>query len=339
VNLRLVLVAVFAGIMAGGTGMHAPGTAPSTLPRAGEETGIDSVLLLTHLAALAHDSMQGREAGTAGGARARRYLLDALARAGASPLPSGYEAPFPLPGGGTAVNLVAYVAGAGGRIPPFGGDSSADGAAPAGEAHPVIVLTAHYDHEGVSDGEIYNGADDNASGVATVLEIARVLRASPTRHPVLVALFDAEESGLLGARAFVASPPIQLASVALNINLDMVSRADGVLWAAGASHTPGLRTPLLAAAVEAPVELRLGHDRPGAPEGADWTSQSDHGAFHDRGIPFVYFGVDDHPDYHRPTDDVERVDPADFVASARTILLALRTLDASLPLPDPRAPR
>ena len=278
-------------------------------------TGIDSVLLLQHLSALAHDSMQGREVATEGAERARRYLLAALSDAGVEPMGSSYEVDFRLPDGRTGVNLVGRVAGS-------------DGIAP-----PVIVLTAHYDHEGIIDGDVYNGADDNASGVATVLEIARALGEQPTRHPVVVALFDAEETGLLGARAFVASPPLPLSDMALNVNLDMVSRANGLLWAAGAFHTPALRQPLEAAASTAPLELRLGHDSPGAPEGADWTSQSDQGAFHARGIPFVYFGVDDHPDYHRPTDDVERIDPGDFVNSARTILSALRALDATLPLP------
>ena len=275
---------------------------------------IDSVRLLGHLSVLAHDSMQGRGYGTEGASRARAYLIGALAESGVAPFPETYASPFTPPDGREAVNLVGRVAG-------------------TDETLPVIVLSAHYDHEGVVDGEIYNGADDNASGVATVLEIARVLGQAPLRHPVIVTLLDAEESGLLGARAFIAEPPLPLEEIALNVNLDMVSRANGVLWAAGAHHRPALRAPLEAAASGAPLDLRLGHDRPGAPEGADWTSQSDHAAFHERGIPFVYFGVDDHPDYHRPTDDVERIDPADFLSSARTILIALRALDAALPLP------
>lgn len=313
----LTAVVLLRGPTAPPPGVDAP-TMAAEAPRA-VEPHIDSVRLLRHLSVLAHDSMQGRAVATEGGARARRYLLEALAEIGAEPFEGGYEASFRLPDGRTGVNLVARVPGTGGT--PDDGDL------------PTIVLSAHYDHEGLVGGEIYNGADDNASGVATVLEIARVLRREPTRHPVVVALFDAEENGLLGARAFVTSPPVPLARIALNVNLDMVARAHGVLWAAGAHHHPALRTPLEAAAASAPLELRLGHDRPGAPEGADWTTQSDHGAFHDRGVPFVYFGVDDHPDYHRPTDDVERVDPADFMASARTILMALRALDGALPLP------
>ena len=203
----------------------------------------------------------------------------------------------------------------------------------------TIVLTAHYDHVGIREGEIYNGADDNASGTAAALEIARIVAAEPLESTLIVALLDAEEAGLQGARALVASPPIPLDVRALNVNLDMVSRSGGVLWAAGAHHTPGLRPVLERVAERAPLTLRLGHDRPDAPEGDDWSGASDHGPFHDAGIPFVYFGVEDHPDYHRPTDDFDRVDPSDFLRSARTVLLALRALDAALPLPDPAAPR
>ena len=87
---------------------------------------------------------------------------------------------------------------------------------------------------------------------------------------------------------------------------------------------------------DAPAELRLGHDQPGVPGQDDWTSASDHGPFHAAGLPFVYFGVEDHPDYHQPTDDVEQVNPSDFHASVQTILSALRALDAALPLePSP----
>ena len=112
--------------------------------------------------------------------------------------------------------------------------------------------------------------------------------------------------------------------------------AAGTLWAGGAAHTPSLRPVLEAVAAKSPVALRLGHDRAGAPEGDDWTGASDHAPFHRAGIPFVYFGVEDHPDYHRSTDDFEAVDPGEYVASVRTIFLALKALDAGLPFERPR---
>jgi Zn-dependent M28 family amino/carboxypeptidase len=260
--------------------------------------------------------MEGRGAGTPGGLKARAYLTRALGESGAQPLGTGFEQPFSW-SSGSGANLVGVVPGRG------------DSALGSGQ---VIVLSAHYDHVGIRDGEIFNGADDNASGTAAALEITRRIAREPLEHALVVALFDAEEIGSRGARAFVAAPPIPLERVALDVNLDMVSRTSGLLWAGGAAHTPSLRPVLERVAARAPVSLRLGHDRPGAPEGDDWTTQSDHLAFHERGIPFVYFGVEDHPDYHRPTDDVERIDPAEYVAAVRTILIALRELDAALPL-------
>jgi Zn-dependent M28 family amino/carboxypeptidase len=274
---------------------------------------LDSARMLRDLSVLAHDSMEGRASGTLGSLRARHFLERALEETGASPAGERYGHAFSWPGG-TAENLVGVVPGR---------DPDAD----------VIVLTAHYDHLGVRDGEIFNGADDNASGAAALLEIARQLVAAPMEHTVLVALLDAEEEGSWGARMLLDRPPVARERIALDVNLDMVSRTDdGGLWAAGAYHTPALRPILEGVAADAQVTLRLGHDRPGAPEGDDWTESSDHSAFHRAGIPFVYFGVEDHEDYHQPTDDLERVDPGEYVAAVRTILAALRALDAALPL-------
>jgi hypothetical protein len=278
-------------------------------------SSVDSVALLGDLAALSADSMEGRAPGTEGSRRARDFLVRRLSEAGAEPLRTSYRHPFEWEGG-SGENLVGIVPGA--------------------LEDSFIVLTAHYDHVGVRDGEIYNGADDNASGVAAVLEATRRAREVRMRHTLVVALLDAEEAGLRGARAFVADPPVPLAGVVLNVNLDMVARTDGVLWAAGASHTPALRPVLESVAADAPTTLRLGHDRPGAPEGDDWSNASDHGPFLEAGVPFVYFGVEDHADYHRPTDDFERVDPGEYVDAVRTILAALRALDAALPVGAPR---
>ena len=275
----------------------------------------DSARLLRDLGALAHDSMAGRAPGTPGSTAARRLIVAALEEAGIAPVGSAWEHPFTWIAGEQGVNVL-------GRIPgrdPAGGGST-------------IILTAHYDHLGVQSGATFNGADDNASGTAAVLEIARLVALSPLASDLVVALLDAEEAGLQGARALVADPPAPLAR-AFNVNLDMVSRSGGVLWAAGAYHTPALRPVLDQVAADAPLTLRLGHDRPNAPEGDDWTTASDHGPFHEAGVPFVYFGVEDHPDYHTPTDDPERVNPGEFVASVRTILMALRAIDEALPLP------
>ncbi len=278
---------------------------PATVP-------VDSARLLADLRILAADSMEGRRAGTRGGERARRFVRAALLEAGVTPFEGGLERPFSLPGekGGSAAaaNLVGFVRG-------------------TSRPERYLVITAHYDHVGIRNGEIHNGADDNASGVAALLALARHFARNSPEHSIVFAALDAEEGGLRGARAFLADSPVPHEAIELNVNFDMVGRNErGELFAAGAYHYPFLRPVLERLTVGAPVSLRLGHDSPNL--GADdWTMQSDHGVFHEAGIPFVYFGVEDHPDYHRPTDDVERIEPGFFVGAVRTLVLAVEALD------------
>ena len=265
---------------------------------------------MSDVRALAADSMEGRAAGTPGGQRARRYVEGRFREIGLDGAVGGaYGQPFALKSGGAGVNLVGQIAGT---------DSPES----------VLVVTAHYDHLGVRDGEVFNGADDNASGVAALLEVARRFREAPPQHSVLFVAFDAEEGGLVGARHFVEASPVPLSAVLATVNLDMVSRGDtGALWVAGATPYPHLRDAVARALARAPVPVRFGHDT-GA--GSDnWTSASDHGAFHARGVPFLYFGVEDHADYHRATDDADAIDPGFYAGAVEAIWSAVRALDRS----------
>jgi hypothetical protein len=137
----------------------------------------------------------------------------------------------------------------------------------------------------------------------------------PPAHTVVFAAFDSEEQGHQGAKAFVGSPPVALATIALNVNFDMVSRNDRrEIYAAGTFQNPSLRPLVTEVQQRTPVAIRFGHDRPDARGNTkdDWTLQSEHGVFHQAGIPFIYFGVEDHRDYHKPTDTADRIDPAFF---------------------------
>lgn len=270
---------------------------------------VDSARLVEDLRVLSADDMAGRAPGTPGGAKARAYVVRRFAELGLEPV----EAPFAFTtkdgARKTGVNVWAVVRG-------------------TGRADKWIVVTAHYDHLGVKDGQVHNGADDNASGTAALLALAERFRAERPNHSILFVALDAEEGGSRGARALVAAPPAPKDAILLNVNLDMVARADrGELYAAGAYHYPDLKPVLDFAATGTPLRLRQGHDRPELGDG-DWTEQSDHSAFHAAGIPFVYFGVEDHADYHRPSDDFDKVDPQAYVRSVRTIAAAVRALDA-----------
>ncbi len=275
--------------------------------------------LMQRLATLSADSMEGRRTGTPGSARARAWLVQQLTAMGARPAAAAFEIPFMFRGRGMAagdstagVNIIA-------RIP---------GRTPGG---PVLVLSAHYDHLGVRNGEVFNGADDDASGCVAILTIAERLLKDPPQHDVIVAFFDAEEMGLQGARAFVNAPPVPLASIAANLNLDMVARQDaGTLWVSGTSHYPFLKPHAEAASKVSGVAVRFGHDTKDLKPGDDWTGSSDHGAFHGKGIPFLYLGVEDHPDYHKAGDDVGKIDPAFYRSSVEFAAALVRQLDAAL---------
>jgi hypothetical protein len=114
----------------------------------------------------------------------------------------------------------------------------------------------------------------------------------------------------------------------MNVNMDMVGRnANNELYAAGSSHYPFLRPILDTLVTRSSIKLKIGHDDPNGPRQDNWTSQSDHGAFHAAKIPFIYFGVEDHPDYHKPTDDVAGIMPEFYAGVVNTVLEGIRMFD------------
>ncbi|MFZ0267092.1 M20/M25/M40 family metallo-hydrolase [Caulobacter sp.] len=266
---------------------------------------------------LSADDMEGRGVGTPGGAKARAYIVKRFGQIGLRPQGASFERPFtfkPKTFGKdvTGVNLVARIQGT----------SSSD---------KVLVVSAHYDHLGVRKGQVYNGADDNASGIAGLLAVAEAFKVKPPRHTVLIVAFDGEESGLKGAKAFVADPPVPLATIGMNVNFDMISKnAKNQLYVSGAGPQPWLKPVLEGVAKAASVKLLLGHDTDAQGKENNWTAQSDQGPFAEAGLPWVYFGVEDHPEYHQPTDDFATV-PQDFFRRAvATVVTATRALDDDL---------
>src|SRR5690242_16748667 len=230
--------------------------------------------------------MQGRELGTAGGAKARAYIEARFAASGVRPLGPSFEEPFPFTLGGsrsrsgTGVNVV-------GRI-----DGTADRAR-------YLVVSAHYDHLGVRNGVVFNGADDNASGTAALFAIARYFHDHPPRHSLLFAAFDGEEEGLLGSKAFLAKPPVERAALLVDVNADMVGRdPNNTLFVVGTHTQPFLLPFVMDVARRAPVKLVAGHDNPLERGVEDWTSDSDQYTFMTGGIPGLYFGVEDYGQHH-----------------------------------------
>jgi len=277
----------------------------------------DYAQLMDDLRILSADDMQGRDTGSEGGAKARAYIVGRLEALGVQPSPMGRLQPWEMQGRTregvktfNGVNIIGVIPGT--RV-----------------SDKYIVVTAHYDHVGVNEGQVFNGADDNASGVATMLELAKRLKANPPEHSVLIVALDGEERSLLGAKHFVEAPPVPLSSISMNLNFDMTARADsdGKLWVTGTYQHPYLRPLLEWIAPRGTVSLAFGKDTP-EDKGADnWVEASDHAAFHRAGLPFLYFGVNYHEDYHRPTDDFEKVVPATFQSSTELAIEGFRALD------------
>jgi len=279
---------------------------------------------------LAADAREGRGVGTAGLDAAAEYIAREFARIGLSqPWQHGYFQDFTIDstapaaahsniGGAAVKNVVGVLPGRG----PLAGQ--------------VVVLGAHYDHlgrggagQGSLDPDsvnvIHNGADDNASGTAALLEAARLLRGrlQGDRRTVVFVAFTAEESGLIGSGWYVQHPLHPTDSTAAMINFDMVGRLrDGRLLALGAETAPEF--PGLLDSVNA----RHGLDIQASGDG--W-GRSDHASFYAVKIPVVHFFTDLHDQYHRVSDDADLINAdgiAKVAALAADLTIALATRPA-----------
>jgi len=276
----------------------------------------ETTRLMARLSALSADSMEGRRAGTPGAQRARRWIIRELTAIGAKPVGDSYEQFVKLPARAgmdtSGANILARIPG-----------KRAGGA--------VIVVGAHYDHLGVRNDQIYNGADDDASGCVALLLMAERLLASPPEHDVILAFFDNEEGGMHGSRTFVSSGLVPAERIGFDLSLDMIARQDGnALWVSGLSHNPHLKPMADAAAKSASIPIRFGHDTKDLKPGDDWTNSSDHAPFHAKGIPFLYLGVEDHADYHKPGDDADKVDAKFYRGAVDFAYALLRAVDRQL---------
>lgn len=279
------------------------------------------VQLLEDVRILSADAMQGRDTGAPGGEMARNYIVGRLEGLGVSAPPMGRLQPWEMQGrtrsGPRTFNGVNII----GMIP---GTRVADR---------YIVVTAHYDHVGVNaEGQVFNGADDNASGVATMLALAADLKRQAPEHSVLIVALDGEERGLLGARHFVEAPPMPLEAITMNLNFDMTARAetDGKLWVTGTYQHPNFRPILEGLPANGAVALAFGKDTPQDTGEDNWVEASDHAAFYRAQVPFLYLGVNYHPDYHRPSDDFEKITPSVFISATELSIAAFRALDRNL---------
>lgn len=281
---------------------------------------VDDKKLIRHIAYLSADDLKGRKTGTVENDMAREYIIEELRTSGINTLYADFTEEFRFQSRREGKTLVG---------------KNVIGFVPGTVSKKIIVITAHFDHVGIGKAtavgdSIFNGADDNASGTAALLELAKYFVENPPKHSMLFAALDGEEMGLQGARALVADFPFDLDQIALNINMDMISRNEkGELYASGTYHNPELKSILEEASAGKKPQLKFGHDLPGTGSD-DWTKSSDHGAFFEKGIPHIYFGVEDHEDYHKQSDEFKNIDPQFFIDATNLILSCVLRFDEVL---------
>jgi len=273
-------------------------------PLPAEAEGITRDRLLNHIEALTSEDFEGRAAGTDGGQMGASYVQQQFEALGLTPKGTKKFRQAFKARGKKLTNVVGMLKGYDEKL-----------------SKEYVVIGAHFDHLGIRKEKMYPGADDNASGCATMFEIARAFSegGKPARSIVFIG-FDGEEIGLLGSRQFVKKPTVPKKRIVAMINLDMVGRGEtGDVRVCG---TP--TSTLLKSIVErtAPrVELKLHYDFE-----RQWRRASDHGPFGDAEIPFLYFGVVDHGDYHKPTDAADKINGPKIERIARLVYLTAREI-------------
>lgn len=276
---------------------------------------VDITALRRHCATLAADSLEGREAGTSGGRAAAAYLQTELQRIpGIVP---GTGAGWMQEFGANYRNVLAQLPGT------------------QGVPAEYVLIGAHYDHIGRGSsasslggiGQIHNGADDNASGTAALLELIRVLaeRKNPLKRTLIFAFWDAEESGLKGSRHWMSNPTVPRDRLRIALNLDMLGRVrERTVHVTGWRTSPGLRSRI--ARHNSHRDFQIGF--PPTVRG-----DSDHHTFYAAGIPCLHFDSGLHDDYHRPTDDADKVNLAGLQSATELICDVILDLASEPALP------
>ncbi|HBX65955.1 MAG TPA: hypothetical protein DEG32_07265, partial [Balneolaceae bacterium] len=281
---------------------------------------------LTHITFLASEEMRGREAGTAEEAASANYIADLFRSYSLDPAGDGgtYFQEFTI---NTAV-----------LNNPHASDSDTSGEKRlsknvagllqgTGDSEEMIIIGAHYDHLGMGsfgslssseDPRIHNGADDNASGTAGVLELAEYFSANRPETDILFLAFSGEEMGLLGSQYYVDNPTVELGNSLAMINMDMVGRMnDNRLMIFGVATTDNWESILTEANTDS-LDLDL------IPDG---TGASDHTSFYYKDIPVLHYFTDTHADYHRPSDDTEWINEEGEELMLKHLVRVIEKLD------------
>jgi hypothetical protein len=293
----LLLAAAPAGVQAQFGTQQQPVVRPAPPPI----TAIDDIRYLSD------DRLQGRMTGSPGADSAAAYLARRFDQVGLQPAAGGWFQSFTV----AKEAPVAQSARVGGLV-----GRNVIGLLPGHDPNlrnEAVIVGAHYDHLGLggfgsldpdSTGKVHNGADDNASGAAMLIQIAERLAKAPPARTVLFIAFSGEELGLLGSAYYVKQPVYPLSTTTAMINLDMVGRLRN-----GRLIVYGARTAKEFPALLDSLNWHAGFDLKAQGDGY---GPSDQSSFYAAGRPVLHIFTDLHDDYHRTTDDWQKIDPEGF---------------------------
>lgn len=265
---------------------------------------------------LASDAFKGR--GTGNNKEAQDLIRNYYDKIGLQKLTDSYDIPFTFIDEDTkkereGINIIGFVKG-------------------KAYSTKYIVIGAHYDHLGIVNDTIYNGADDNASGTSALLHLANYFSKNQPEHSIVFAAFDAEELGLHGSKAFVNEPYIPLADIKLNINFDMISRnPKNEIYVVGTFHYPQFKAAVSDVAESSLLVVSYGHDDPKDKTKDYWMYSSDKGPFFQKGIPNITFSEEDHPGYHKATDDFELTNSDFYINVVKLTKAFIIEIDQNFP--------
>ncbi len=299
---------------------------PDRLPAQQAIESIQGAKLLADVAFLSDDKFKGRHSKSPEAIEAAKWIAQQFEQAGLVAMDGGDGFFFSLAAPGQPQVYSPNVVGV-----------------RKGKTDRVILITAHYDHLGVLSSPddpkaregrtVFAGADDNASGVAAVIGIARAMNEAKLELNASIVFvgFSAEEVGLRGARALSGQPPFDLAKVDAMFNMDMISRGEpDLIFCDGPAYARGLKDAILKTNDALAQGLRIKLDT--HPE---WLRRSDQGPFIARKVPCVLFSVEDHIDYHEVTDTSEKVLPDLVQRVARLVLATTIEISQSPPALSP----
>lgn len=273
--------------------------------------GITAASLKSNLSIIASDAMEGRETGSEGQKKAGRYLIEQHRKNGLT-----------YPKGATDFYQAIPAAYLNAKYNEKLSDSENIWVYVEGTEKPdeIVVVSAHYDHVGVKKGEIYNGADDDGSGTVALVEIAKAFQKAKReghgpKRSILIMHMTGEEHGLHGSRFYSENPLFPLANTVADINIDMIGRRDefhtdsnNYIYLIGSDYLSSDLATICEETNKKYGHLNLDYKYNDRSDPNRFYYRSDHYNFAKNGIPSVFLFSGVHADYHKPTDDVEKIE-------------------------------